>query len=283
MSPVQTLSPYRYPGGKTWLIPYVRLWLRSRLTRPCEFIEPFAGGGSVGLMVANEKLADRVTLVEIDEAVASVWRVVINGEDDVGLLTDKISTFVMTEQSVELELSRSATSLNDFAFQTILRNRISRGGILAKGAGRLRKGENGKGLTSRWYPETLCYRIRRIVELRDRITFIHGDGIEIIRKFLTRQNFAFLMDPPYTAGSNGAGSRLYTHAILDHDTLFTLAEQIRGDFLMTYDNDQMIHELASGHNLHLTEIAMKNTHHHQKTELMIGKDLSWLHGNQNPE
>lgn len=22
-------SPFRYPGGKTWLVPYVRLWLSS--------------------------------------------------------------------------------------------------------------------------------------------------------------------------------------------------------------------------------------------------------------
>ena len=37
-------SPFRYPGGKTWLVPYVRLWLSS-ITPPLqELIEPFAGG-----------------------------------------------------------------------------------------------------------------------------------------------------------------------------------------------------------------------------------------------
>lgn len=41
------------------------------------------------------------------------------------------------------------------AFQTILRNRINRGGILAPGAGRIKNGESGKGKKSRWYPDTL--------------------------------------------------------------------------------------------------------------------------------
>jgi len=34
-------SPFRYPGGKTWLIPSVRQWLRQS-TRPILLIEPFA-------------------------------------------------------------------------------------------------------------------------------------------------------------------------------------------------------------------------------------------------
>src|SRR5215475_1839398 len=42
-------SPFRYPGGKTWLVPYIRSWLASRGGRASLLIEPFAGGGIVGL------------------------------------------------------------------------------------------------------------------------------------------------------------------------------------------------------------------------------------------
>src|SRR3989442_10366771 len=74
-------SPFRYPGGKTWLVPYIRSWLsrhaRRQLNimpvRPAQFIEPFAGGGIASLTVAAEDLADLVTMVEIDENVAAVW------------------------------------------------------------------------------------------------------------------------------------------------------------------------------------------------------------------
>ena len=200
MSPANTLSSFRYPGGKTWLVPQIWLWLGARAEKPLEFIEPFAGGSIVGLTVAQEKLANHVTLVEIDEAVAAVWRVIINGEDDVGLLAERIQRFNMSEQAVELELGRQPKTLNDLAFQTILWNRIRRGGILAPGAGKLKKGENGRGLASRWYPETLFKRITHIVELRERIS-IHSrrwisDNREVLPLALTTYSSLIRLTPP---------------------------------------------------------------------------------------
>src|SRR6185369_17093334 len=75
-------SPFRYPGGKTWLVPRIRQWFGSLATRSNEFIEPFAGGGIVGLTVAAEQFTNSVRLVELDEGVASVWETII--QDDSG-------------------------------------------------------------------------------------------------------------------------------------------------------------------------------------------------------
>lgn len=45
-------SPFRFPGGKTWLIPWAREWLRFMgYQRP---VEPFAGGASVSLATVIE-------------------------------------------------------------------------------------------------------------------------------------------------------------------------------------------------------------------------------------
>lgn len=41
---VRQLSPFRYPGGKTWLVPEVRKWLTASKAKPSVFVEPFAGG-----------------------------------------------------------------------------------------------------------------------------------------------------------------------------------------------------------------------------------------------
>jgi excisionase family DNA binding protein len=64
-------SPFRYPGGKTWLVPHVRQWLRSLRPRATVLVEPFAGGGSVSLTAAFEDLTDYVIMVELDEDVAA--------------------------------------------------------------------------------------------------------------------------------------------------------------------------------------------------------------------
>jgi DNA adenine methylase len=71
-------------------------------------------------------------------------------------------------------------------------------------------------------------------------------------------------------------SRLYNHCELDHDKLFTACEKLAGSFLMTYDNAEEVKALARKHGFQMKPIAMKNTHHAEMTELVIGRDLSFL-------
>lgn len=266
-------SPFRYPGGKTWLVPQIRTWLNSQPKKPSLLVEPFAGGGIVGLTTAFEKLADRVLLVELDEQIASVWEALLGGDAD--YLANRILNFEMNPESLDKELSNSDNSLQQAAFKTILRNRTSHGGILAPGAGLIKYGEHGKGLNSRWYPQTLAHRIRNIGRINDRIEFIRGDGIAIIRKYAEQPDVVFFIDPPYTAAGKKAGTRLYTHNALDHEELFSLVETLRGDFLMTYDNAMGVRSMAEKHGFDIVEIAMKNTHHANMSELLIGRNLDW--------
>lgn len=58
-------SPFRYAGGKTWLVPYVRMWLRERGGNEKQLIEPFAGGGIISLTTIFEQFVEQVTLVKI--------------------------------------------------------------------------------------------------------------------------------------------------------------------------------------------------------------------------
>lgn len=269
-------SPFRYPGGKTWLVPHVRDWLKNIPIRPKSFIEPFVGGGIVGLTVAFEDLADHVIMVEVDDDVAALWQTMLSDDND--WLAKQVSDFEITLESVREELRQKPPDERHHAFQTLLRNRINHGGILAPGSGVLKYGENGKGIKSRWYAETLRKRIQNIKHVREKITFIHGDGIDAIDKYAAQQRAAFFIDPPYTAGKNGkrAGTRLYTHNELDHERLFTRVENIEGDFLMTYDNADEVASLAARHGFMSKAISMMNTHHATMQELIIGRDLSWV-------
>src|SRR5215471_7887327 len=104
-------SPFRYPGGKTWLVPRIRQWLKSLLSSPYEFIEPFAGGGIVGLSVLFEQLTKQLTLVELDEDVAAVWQVLLNRKGKI--LASRIATFDMTLHSVKAVLETPPKGLLD--------------------------------------------------------------------------------------------------------------------------------------------------------------------------
>lgn len=267
-------SPFRYPGGKTWFVPTFRRWITSKKIRPKTLIEPFAGGGIIGLTAAFENLADEVILVELDEYVASVWFVLINGEAE--KLAKKILTFELTYENAKIALEKEPKDTFQKAFQTILRNRVSHGGIMAPGSGLIKNGENGKGISSRWYPGTLAKRIRDIISIRDKITFIHGSAFDVIPKYSDDPSSIFFVDPPYTAGGKKAGRRLYTHHSLSHDKLFDEFVDAQADFIFTYDDSEEIRKMASDRGFDQELIAMKNTHHTVMSELVIGRNLKWL-------
>jgi DNA adenine methylase len=227
-------SPFRYPRGKTWLIPIFRHWIASLGFKPEYLIEPFAGGGTFGLTALCEGLTKKILLVELDQEIAAVWRTLVAGDGD--WLAKRILSFELTLDNVRSELSVKCKSTKEQAFQTILKNRTYHGGILAEGSGLLKYGENGKGIASRWYPQTLAKRIRNLSLVRHRLEFIEGDGFEVLKKFKTRKDVIFFIDPPYTAGGKKAGSRLYTHSEIDHPQLFKACAHLKGNFLLTYDN-----------------------------------------------
>jgi DNA adenine methylase len=269
VSAVPHRSPFRYPGGKTWLVPYVRQWLRSLTAKPAEFAEPFAGGGIVGLSMLFDELTAHLSLVELDDQIASVWKAMLS---DKGLdLASRILAFDLTKENVVKELTSEPATVLDRAFQTIIRNRVQRGGIMAPGAGLIKAGENGHGIASRWYPETLSRRITDIVSKRPLVTFEQRDGVAFITQHAHRGDWAWFIDPPYTV----AGRRLYTHSEIDHRSLFAEVSKVKGDFLMTYDDAEPIRTLADEFGFETHKIPMKNTHHTLMFELLIGRNLDW--------
>jgi DNA adenine methylase len=260
-------SPFRYPGGKTWFVPYLRDWLHSFRKRPAVFVEPFAGGGIASLTVAMENLADRVVMAELDSNVAAVWKIVLsNGATD---LVGRIRRFEVSRAAVIAELCREPQNDIDVAFQTILRNRVQRGGILAPGASLMKNGENNVGVGSRWYPETLVRRIAAINAAKDKIQFLHKDAFDVIPKYLRDRSAAFFVDPPYTAGGKSAGKRLYLHSSINHESLFDMLENAAGEVMLTYDDAKEVRDLASAHGFFIRPIAMKTTHHTRMYELAI--------------
>jgi len=268
VSSVPQRSPFRYPGGKTWLIPVVREWLNQNSDKKT-LVEPFAGGGIVSLTAVFEGLANRATMIELDREVAAVWEVIING--DHGWLAERINSFDLTPDNANRILQIENKTIEEQAFSTILKNRIFHGGIITKGSGLLKKGENGKGIKSRWYAKTLHDRIMAIGDIKSKIDFITGDAFEALKNIVNEENTFSFIDPPYTV----AGKRLYTHFEIDHDALFALSARLKGKFMITYDDSEEIRALANKHNLEFRTIPMKTTHHVQKNEIIISDNFDW--------
>lgn len=260
-------SPFRYAGGKTWLIPEVRKWLKQSNQAVPLLIEPFAGGGIVSLTAAFEKLADEIIMVELDNEVHAVWETILSENNK--WLADRIFQFELTIENINGEFCKDDKSVRDIAFCTILKNRTYHGGILAKGAGFLKAGENGKGILSRWYPKTLRDRITAIDYVKNKITALEGSAFDVLNKYKNEKDAWFFIDPPYSV----AGKRLYTHYEIDHELLFKSVSELQGKFLLIYDNTEYIRDLARKYGLKLATIPMKTTLHYEKEELLISDNF----------
>jgi DNA adenine methylase len=267
-------SPFRYPGGKTWFVPMFRHWLQSIDVKPRVLVEPFAGGGIISLTAIFENLVDHAVLIELDEDVAAVWQVIVDGGAE--SLAKRIQTFSLSVEAVHEEFDKPIVTLQDRAFKTILKNRTFHGGILAPGSGLIKNGEAGRGLASRWYPETLARRLSTLHLMRHKLTVLTGDAFELADPYVNDKHAAFFVDPPYSAGGKNAGKRLYKHFQLDHERLFDFCDSLAGDFLMTYDNADEVQKMAEARAFDTQLIAMKNTHHAEMTELIVGRHLGWI-------
>ena len=280
-------SPLRYPGGKTWLIPHIREWLSNQRTKPRLLVEPFAGGGIVSLTAAMEGLCERCLMAELDHDVAAFWHAALRfGEE----LRARVFDFEPTREGVQRLAAGRSDDVVTHGFRTLVLNRTRRGGILAPGASLTRAGENGKGVASRWYPQTIANRLDNIVSHADRIVFCETDGVALLDALLAqrRPDMVTFVDPPYTAGGKRAGRRLYAHNHIDHRALFRRLADSDVDFLMTYDRAPEIVRLIEEHGFAAVQVVMKNTHHTKLPELVITRhpmfedwsEAVWSEGNE---
>ena len=269
---LSTLSPLRYPGGKSWLAEDIERWLQA-IGGVDHFVEPFAGGANVGLYVLAKGLVSKLTLVEKDPRLVEFWQAVLNQSD---LLVDRIVRFKPTKTNLLDMLAGRGRTPVDRAFRSLLRNRVARGGVLAPRSGILKKGENGRGVFSRWYPDTLVHRIQCIASLKEQIDFVAGDGLKTIRRLANEKNAAFFVDPPYSGFGKSAGSRLYSHWQIDHWKLFELCSNVSGHFVLTYEDTLEIEILAAVNSFEATRVPMLSAHHSHVNELLIARDLSYI-------
>ena len=264
-------SPLRYPGGKTWLVPHIRAWLGAIQPTPALLIEPFAGGAIVSLTAVMEGLAERSLMAEIDSDVAAFWKAALHHNNEI---IAKVRQFNpdLAYDAIQRIAEQTSEDIVEQGFRALVLNRTRRGGILAEGASLIRSGENGNGVASRWYPDTIVRRLVAISKYADRIDFRETDGMELLEETLATaepSGTVVFIDPPYTAGGKRPGLRLYNHNNVDHPRLFAILAESEADFLMTYDMSADILDLVARYNFHAVRVVMKSTHHYRQEELAI--------------
>lgn len=242
---MNSVTPLRYPGGKTALAGVLHGVLRENRLQGCTVVEPFAGGGGASLSLLLAGAVERIILNDLDSSVASFW----------WAMTRRHNRFRNRVRTVPLTIAqwkKQRKTYRDFkrcefdrGFAMFYLNRCNRSGIINNGGcigGLKQQGEYR--LDARFNRKTLADRIDRIAACRDRIDICNRDARRIISVNKRVERF-FFIDPPYYH----KGQELYLNA-LDHDYHAKLAVHLKTlnsrNWVLTYDDCPEIRKLYCG-------------------------------------
>ena len=240
-------SPLRYPGGKARLAHYFKALFRANDLLDAEYVEPYAGGASVGLELLFSDHASRIHINDLSRPVYAFWHSVLHDTEELSRRVHDARLTLSEYQRQRAALSDPSADLPSLCFAAFYLNRTSRSGIISPKAGAI-GGVAQAGawtLDARFNRTALVDRIERIADLRSRIRLYNLDAEVLLRTFvskLPRRSLVYL-DPPYFL----KGQRLYANFYEsdDHAVLAARVTRLQQRWVISYDDVQPIRRLYS--------------------------------------
>ena len=242
-----TLSPLRYPGGKTKLYDKVVGILKKNDLQHAIYVEPFCGGSglAIKLLLCNE--VSSIVINDIDPAIFAFWHCVLNKTEELcSRLTECIITIEERDKQIRILRDVGSYSTLDIGFATLFLNRTNVSGILNAGpiGGREQAGKDK--LDARFKKKVLKDKISSIATQREKISIHNLDVIDFVDKVLPKYESSKLFlnfDPPYVK----KGQELYLNhfSMEDHKRLRDKVSQCDHYWIVTYDYNDSVLDLYS--------------------------------------
>lgn len=239
-------SPLRYPGGKTQLAPLVANLLRANELQSGIYGEPFAGGAGLAWRLLLEGHVAEIWINDIDPAIYSFWKVVLEQPDDLCELIEKVRV-TMTEwrRQRRVLLAPRSRSLS-LAFATLFLNRTNRSGILSGGVigGKFQTG-NYK-IDCRFNKKELIQKVQRMARYHEVVKVSRMDAklcIPLWARSLPPRSLMNI-DPPYFAQGQELYTNFYTPS--NHRALARIIRRLKCNWILTYDDVPEIATLYAG-------------------------------------
>jgi DNA adenine methylase len=269
------LSPLRYPGGKRRLAPYITALLDLHGLEPGVFVEPYAGGASVGLELLHFQLIERLVLGDRDPMIIAFWQTVRDDVDWLCRQVEQVDLDLDTWRRMKRGRFRSRRSL---ALACLYLNRTSFNGSLHRQAGPIggQTQASDYAIGCRFPRQRLVRRLRACSELSDRIDIAQPqEAMKTVRQARdhARQHDMsafFYLDPPFWDKSQ----RLYRYGFTEteHERLADALHWVKDPFVLSYDAAPEIVELYKGHrgrSIALIELLYTGTARSAGQELVI--------------
>lgn len=275
-------SPLRYPGGKGKLAPFMGLMINKMNIKNGTYIEPFAGGAGVALMLLMEGYVDDIVINDYDKAIYSVWRAIISEPEN---LVDRILyTPVNIEEwkkQKEIYVEQNKKYSLDLAFATFFLNRTNRSGILKGGPIGGFEQTGNYGIDARYNAEKLVERIRAVAKHKKHIKVYNKEIVSFIENVLPDygQNSLTYFDPPYF----NKGPELYKNFFdkEDHAKIAQLIlDGVPGNWIITYDDTPEIIELYKQQCIRRYDLNYSAANTGKSSEVIVFNDNRFCPTNQ---
>lgn len=260
MAQTRTLTPLRYPGGKSQLYDFVADTMLANNVSGT-YIEPFAGGAGIAIELLLKEQVGKIVINDFDPSIHAVWYAIINNSNE---LISKLShvPFDYTTPNIlspvqliqywdDIKMRHDKSRFDSFslenAFTTLMLNRMNVSGIISGGPTGGRKQAGKYQLDARFNKDTLIRKIKSISDRAADIDLYNLDANELINVIVTtskyKPNNTFIFfDPPYFV----QGKNLYL-SFIDNSQHATLAKNILAmeDYfwITTYDSAPQIADI----------------------------------------
>lgn len=245
--PLKFYSPLRYPGGKTCIYRFVSSFLHENGLVGCSYAEPYAGGAGLALKLLVNGDVREVHLNDLDRRIVAFWRTVICRADDFCEWLERVEVTIQQWRFFKEVLSSKGVDDFELAKAVFFLNRTNVSGVIKGGPIGGYEQQGKYKLDVRFKKTELIERILNIAQHRGRIKITSFDGCEFVKRISkSRKQFFVYLDPPYVQKADGLYMNFYKED--DHRKLRETVKVMRKDWLVSYDNHDLIHHLYQDEN-----------------------------------
>jgi len=268
-------SPLRYPGGKGILSKLLTDIILSNNLEGATYIEPFAGGASVGLNLLENHIVDRIVLNDADRAVYAFWYSILHYSDSFISRIESIDvTIEEWHRQKEIYSSYNKATISDLGFAFFFLNRTNRSGILMNSGPIGGMKQTGKyKIDVRFNKQELINRIRKVQLLRTKITIKNKDALNLLSEYdePSLAKAVIYLDPPYY--NKGESLYLNNYSRSEHSAL---AQYLRNhdnyNWVLSYDYADEVINLYRGFSMMNLPILYSLQDKRMGSELLIWPD-----------
>lgn len=228
-------SLLRYPGGKWRIADFLERVIRLNRLGRIEYVEPYAGGASLGLSLLFTEQVSEIHLNDLDPAIHAFWHSVLTRNQDFAELVSEIPVNP-DEWSKQKAIYLKGPAAGRFAlgFATFFLNRTNHSGILNGGMIGGRKQRGSWRIDARFNRKELLRRLQRINAYKNRIHLSCEDARRFVRKRTTPPKSLIYLDPPYYR----PGRHLYLNEYkpADHAAVHECVRRLSSPWIMSYDD-----------------------------------------------